>query len=171
MTLTIQQFVKNGLDREVPELLTAPNPSTPTLELGPGKRKKINTTLKLGLPDWDARKDEIPYDDETIGEVHAYQFMEHLSGKVAVKVLREIERVLVVGGVANLVMPYAGSQHATQALDHKSQWTEETWHWLFGNEYYDDHEGVGWLLEVHACFIFGVVYRNLDLFTQLVKKG
>lgn len=178
---TIQQFVKNGLDRDIPRLAEPPErplmdrrganagPFYPTLELAPGKRKKIPTDHKLGLPGWDARADPIPFDDNSIGEIHAYQFMEHLSGNTALALLREIERVLVPGGVFNMVTPYPGHGHFTQALDHKSMWTEETWNWLFGNQYYDDHEGDGWRLRVHTCFLFGVVYRNLDLFTQLVK--
>lgn len=182
----IQTFFRYGLDRVIPQLAQPPGDGYdyPSVELGPGKRKHIVTTYKLGLPDWDARRGciqatefgqhhrmypgALPFDDETIGEIHAYQFMEHLEGDVAVALLRDMQRVLVVGGVINLVMPYYNSAHMAQALDHKSFWSEETWHWLFGNEYYDDH-GQDWKLAVHCCFIMGVVERNLDLFTQLVK--
>lgn len=186
----IQTFFKYGLDRNIPQLAQPPHQPSgkiyPSVELGPGKRKHIPVSKRLGLPEWDARYgvatdptrpgyfekpygDCLPYESESIGEIHAYQFMEHLEGDVAVRLLRACQRVLVPGGVINLVMPYYNSAHMAQALDHKSFWSEETWHWLFGNEYYDDHEGEGWTLQVHCCFIMGVVERNLDLFTQLVN--
>jgi SAM-dependent methyltransferase len=187
----IQTFFKYGLDRDIPRLAQPPTQmlkgaaiTHPSVELGPGRRKKIPTDHKLQLPEWDARYgmrggggstfvqphgDCLPFDDSSIGEYHAYQFMEHLDGETAVRLLRAMERTLVPGGVINLVMPYYNSAHMAQALDHKSSWSEETWNWLFGNEYYDDHEGKGWNLKVHCCFIMGIVERNLDLFTQLVK--
>lgn len=223
----IQQFVKYGLDRDIPELLWPPteviNDETGeealdglSLNLGPGNTKVITTPfgemsypmgpgsqhwfdemamdgVVISIPDklldmerlpayepngeslWRAEdwraEDGMPFKDETVAEIHAYQFFEHLDGETAVGLLRECERVLVPRGVLNIVTPYANSQHQFQALDHKSFWTEETWHWLFGEHNYDDHQSQPWKLKVHACFILGVVYRNLDLFTQLVKPG
>lgn len=150
------------------------------INLGPGDRKIIlapdgsQTTgvgprsNKLTVLEWNA-PEALPFEDESCGSVHAHQFMEHLDYETAISVLREIERVLVPGGVAFITTPYPGHGHFTQALDHKTMWTEETWNWLFDNTYYNN--GDPWKLEVHACYMAGIVYRNLDLFTQLVKKG
>lgn len=175
MPKDIQEFFKWGLDRDIPVLASPPKARNggdyPTVELAPGKKKKIPTTWKLELPEWDARINPLPFTAGSIGEIHAYQFMEHLNWPQAHRLLREIERVLVPGGVFNMVTPYPGHGHFYQALDHKTAWTEETWNWLFGNEYYEDHEGPGWKLKVHCCFMMGVVYRNLDLFTQLTKES
>jgi SAM-dependent methyltransferase len=159
----------------------------PWINLGPGDKKIIEykmvgnlgtkihkgtvgvgpKTNKLTDVEWIYPQD-LPFEDETVGAVHAHQFLEHFDGDDAIGILREIERVLVPGGVAFITVPYQGSSHWGQALDHKSTWNEETWNWLFNNEYYD-HQGEPWELEVHACFIMGIVIRNLDLFTQLVK--
>jgi SAM-dependent methyltransferase len=168
------------------ELLPA---DLPWLNLGPGDKKVIDYKLR---GDWGTQihkgtvgvgpktnnltdvewiyPQDLPFEDESVGAVHAHQFLEHFDGDDAIGILREIERVLVPGGVAFITVPYQGSSHWGQALDHKSTWNEETWNWLFNNEYYD-HQGEPWKLKVHACFIMGIVIRNLDLFTQLVKEG
>lgn len=175
----IQTFFKYGLDRYIPPLatyqMTDRARAMPQINLGPGKKKQIPGTCGVGKGpqadfDWWA-PEPLPFADGSVGQVHAYQFMEHLSADDAIAVLRECERVLAPTGVMHIVTPYANSQHQFQALDHKSFWTEETWDWMFGNDYYDDHEGEGWKLSVHCCFIMGIVYRNLDLFTQLVKSN
>jgi hypothetical protein len=174
--LDIQQFFLYGLDRTIPQLHLPP--AGEHLNLGPGRRKIIPETTGLGLPDWNAHIMQIPRQDETVAAIHCYQFIEHFRGTSmrecdevgVVDLLREMERVLMPGGCIYLASPYYKSAMAYQALDHKSYWNEEIWHWLFGNEYYDDHEGRGWQLRVHACFIMGVVERNINLFTQLVKE-
>jgi hypothetical protein len=172
-SVSIQDWVRWGLDREVPELV-APNANGAWINLGPGDVKEIPGTIGVGRDgklvevDWWA-PEPLPFADETVGAIHAHQFMEHLESEIAIGVLRECERVLMLGAPMFMTTPYPNSGHFMQALDHKTMWTEETWHWLFGNEYYSDHEGEGWRLRVHACFIFGVVERNRDLFTQLVK--
>lgn len=177
---TIQQFFKYGLDRTIPDLINPPEGEQ--INLGPGHRKKIYTlpgqeilTTGMGMElgplteEFWMAGDRINRDDNSIAAVHAYQFMEHLDLHDAISVLEEIDRVLMPGGVAFIVCPHAHSQHFTQALDHKTMWTEETWNWLFGNEYYNP-TGHMWSISVHTCFLMGVVYRNLDVFTQLVKE-
>jgi len=164
---SLQQFFKFGLDRDIPELHIPPEGEH--LNLGPGKRKVIPETTGLGLPEWNANYNSIPREKGTVAAIHCYQFLEHFDGDQAVELLWEMERVLMPGGCIYLATPYYTSAMAYQALDHKSWWNEEVWHWLFGNEYYDDHEGDGWKLRVHLCVIMGIVERNINLFTQLVK--
>jgi SAM-dependent methyltransferase len=172
--VTMQQFVKWGLDRQIPELLDPPI-GGPRINLGPGDRKIIEGTVGVGprsnrLTDleWYAGN-PLPYDTNTVTAVHAHQFMEHFDAETALGILGEIQRVLVPGGVVFMTTPYPGHGHFTQALDHKTMWTEETWQWLFDNSYYHAGRQEPWKLRVHACFLGGIVYRNLDLFTQLVK--
>jgi SAM-dependent methyltransferase len=161
----------------------------PWINLGPGDKKVIEQKIKspaggityihkgtvgvgpahnkLTEVPW-VWPQELPFDDGSVGAVHMHQFLEHFEGDEVIEILREVERVLVPGGVAFITVPYQGSSHWGQALDHKSTFNEETWDWLFSNEYYQ-HDVESWRLEVHACFIMGIVIRNLDLFTQLVK--
>jgi SAM-dependent methyltransferase len=179
---TLQELLMWGREEVLPI-------DIPWINLGPGDKKVVEQnvkrpsggmgvahkgtigvgpkTNKLTEVEWIYPQD-LPFDDESVGAVHAHQFLEHFDGDDAIGILREIERVLVPGGVAFITVPYQGSSHWGQALDHKSTWNEETWNWLFNNEYYD-HQGEPWRLRVHACFIMGIVIRNLDLFTQLVK--
>ncbi len=165
----------------------------PWINLGPGDKKVIEHKYPRRYPEYAGAFDsvfpdgvgpmtnkltdvewvypqDLPFEDDSVGCVHAHQFLEHFDGDDVIGILREIERVLMPGGVAFVTVPYQGTSHWGQALDHKSTWNEETWNWLFNNEYYD-HQGEPWHLEVHACFMMGIVIRNLDLFTQLVKKG
>jgi SAM-dependent methyltransferase len=160
----IQGFANLALDRIVPEFskLKVPN-SGFYLNLGAGN-KHIPGCRELDLPEWNAEEDIIPYDDETVVVVHAYHFLEHLANPIFV--LSEIERVLKPGGVANIGVPYYSSQCAYQDLNHKTFWCEETWRNLFSNPYYGDRE---WKLKVGFNAIFGIVERNLMLFTQLIK--
>jgi SAM-dependent methyltransferase len=174
--LDIQQFFRYGLDREIQQLWIPPDGEH--LNLGPGKRKVIPGATGLGLEVdgtftheyWEARWSAIPRGDGTVAAIHAYQFLEHFDGETAVNLIRDFERVLMPKGCVYIAVPYYKSQLAYDPLDHKSRWTEEVWHWLFDNEYYDDHQGAGWQLYPHICLIIGLKERNLNLFTQLVKR-
>lgn len=181
--VSIQHFFQDGMDRTIPELLDPPKEaSLPQLNLGPGNIKDIRSAPKglrptIGLgPIGDAKTDigwnapdPLPFDDESVGAVHAYHFMEHLRGEDALAVLLDVERVLVPGGVMFITTPYPGHGIYWHALDHRSAWNEETWDWLFSNGYYSLVGNREWKLRLHACFMMGIVYRNLSLFTQLVK--
>ena len=49
--------------------------------------------------------------------------------------VRELERVLVVGGSLITVTPHQQSEIAYHDLDHKSIWTDQTWVKFFATEY------------------------------------
>lgn len=198
--MNIQEFFKNGLDRTIPELAVPPQGRQINLGPGDKKiitysvPAGVSTldfkrqTIGVGggkqseYPSWRYPRDPLTatrvsvggvrglFDPESVAAIHCYQFIEHLLGSTAVILLRECEEILMPGGVMYIAAPYYRSAMAYQALDHLSYWSEETWQWLFGNEYYSDHEGKGWRFRVHACFIMGVVERNMNLFTQLVKE-
>jgi len=159
--MTIQELFKQGLDRDIPVLMNFP--AGVHLNLGCGN-KIIPDSAGLQLPEWDAETDQIPYPDESITGIYCYHFLEHINNLVFV--LCEMERVLKYGGVINIVTPYYSSQCQWQDIDHKRAFCEETWRNIFKDPYYE--KGF-WKLDVHACFIMGVVERNICLFTQLVK--
>src|SRR6187551_3568719 len=138
---TIQQLFKWGMDREIPELLDPPDllDDSLHLNLGPGNVKQISGTVGVGDPAelmtdvaW-RFPDLLPFEDETVGAVHAYHFLEHFSGEDCIAILRDVERVLIPGGVVYVCTPYPDTPNFWRALDHKSAWCEETWEWLFAN--------------------------------------
>jgi len=172
--VTIQDLFLWGMDRVVPQLLTPPKGVQ--INLGPGNVKNIPNTVGVGRLhelkteiEWEF-PEPIPFEDGTVSAVHAYHFMEHFSGEDCLKILREMQRVLIPGGVAFICTPYPDTPGYWRALDHKSAWCEETWNWVFENPYYDGGAEVPWELRLHACFIMGIVERNRALFSQLIKK-
>lgn len=163
--MNIQELFKIGMKRDIPELLPSDGYQ---LELGPGFTPvKGDDVIYLDLPHWNADTDAIPYGDDTFNVVHAYHFLEHVKDPGIV--LRDIQRVLVPGGHVNIVVPHYKSDLAFEDLDHKHFFTEQSWRKLMNNNGYDKHNK-GWRLNVHANFIMAVDYRNLSIFTQLVKQ-
>lgn len=116
--------------------------------------------LEEGLPQWA---------DESVVAIWAHGVFEHIQDPV--KLLWECQRVLIPTGVINIVVPHGASFLYLEDIDHKHPFTEETWRNLFSNPYYDATGQREWELTVRTCFIMGVAWRNLALFTQLVKEA
>lgn len=151
--------------RSIPEWV--PDLPGETLNLGAGT-KHINSALELDLPRWDADTMPIPFPDESISNIYAIHFLEHVRDPV--NMLQECQRVLIDGGHLNVGLPYYSSQIAHHDLDHKSFWCEDTWHQLFQNDYYSkNHEG--WQFKIGTNLIFGLVERNIMLITQLIREN
>ena len=161
---SIQDFFQLGMARFIPALVEPPQGLA--INLGAGN-KHIPGTVALDLPEWDADTEPIPYGDEIVACIHAYHFLEHVEDPI--DMLREMQRVLVPGGVANIVVPYYNSQMQHQDLHHKNWFCEETWRVTFANPYYSQ-DGAGWRLRVGLNIIIGAVERNLCLMTQLIKE-
>lgn len=167
--MNFERLFKMGLDRELPGLLEAP----PGLSIGLGENwsgKGYGDDQRLGLPNWHCR-DKIPAEDETVGIIHAYHFLEHLSGEEVIALLYEIQRVLVNDGILQFCIPWAKAEIAFQDLTHKSFWTESSFRMLMRNPYYEPIPGAPkWKLHQHYLVIAGIVERNLCLLGQLVKR-
>src|SRR3974390_560851 len=91
-----------GMDRELPMFYKS-NDMFPSLNIGAGN-KIIRDSIPLDLPGWDADRDPIPFKDENIGTIYAFHFLEHVVDPI--RMLLEFQRVLIVGGVVNIVVPY-----------------------------------------------------------------
>lgn len=143
-------------------------PDGPVLNLGAGRKQLPFSAVNLDLPQWDARKDRIPYGDGAVAGIVAFHFLEHLDGDVAIRVLIEAERVLKVGGSILIVVPYYSSQVQAQNLDHRSVYCEETWRNVLEEDTYERPKGQ-WSLQVGFNLICGIVERNMCLMTQLVR--
>jgi len=138
----------------------------PTLNLGSGF-SPLPHAANLDLPDWAAPY--IPYETESIENVHAYHFFEHLDPIMAISTLREVERVLMVHGRAWIAVPLAPTPLSVADLTHKSFWTEETLRHLFANKGYDP--AGSWNFEILFTMIAGVAARNLMVFYVLEKTS
>jgi SAM-dependent methyltransferase len=167
MIETIQELFRIGMKRPLPDLPVAP--AGECLDLGCGKNP-VPDAAGLDWPLWKGDRDPIPRPDDSIAAVYAMHFLEHLTGEQAINCLREIERVLVPGGLLYVVVPHRISSLAYEDLDHKSFWTEETWRVLFRNDYYDKHRGQPWQFRVAFNMIAGVAERNLAVMSVLVKN-
>ncbi len=165
--MIFEHFFSIAMDRVLPRAISNNNvEGNVCLNLGAGN-KTIPNTIVLDLPDWNADADDIPWSDESVDQIFAYHFLEHCKEPVAV--LQECQRVLKPGGFMNICVPYYSSAIASQDLDHKHFFTEETWKTLFNNQYYNKNK-IEWKFRVHFNLIAGIVERNICLFTQLVKE-
>jgi ubiquinone/menaquinone biosynthesis C-methylase UbiE len=162
--MTIQEFFRLGMKRDIPEILDLLR--SPILNIGGGNHQ-ISGTTDLDWPAWDADRDPIPYGEATVGGIHAYHFLEHVQDPI--NMLREFQRVLQPEGVVNIVVPNGTCPLAVQDLDHKHFFNEETFRKLFKNEYYEKNK-TGWKFSIHASFIMGLKEENLGLFVQLVRQ-
>ncbi|CAB4170204.1 hypothetical protein UFOVP1082_14 [uncultured Caudovirales phage] len=167
--MKIQDWFKIGMKRDIPDLIDA---GTVQLNLGSGNTL-MPSAVNLDLPEWDARKDNLPEVlVGTVDTIWASHFFENLYGDNAIRMLRECEKSLKVGGTINIVVPYYTSMMQHQDLTHCSHWCEETLRTLFKNHYYEQSVSKGeWKLNVHACFMMAIVERNLALFIQVVKTA
>lgn len=165
--MDIRTLFNLGLDREIPELIEPPEKGF-GINLGGGD-KEIERCVNIDYPDWKAGE-KLPFADNSVSQIHAYHFFEHLYTKEIIAVLREVERVLMVGGVVYILVPHHRGTMAFNDIDHKSFFNEEVWPKLLKGSNYYSHYGE-WKLKVQCIFIMGIVERNLGLFTQLVKEG
>jgi len=163
-------LAKLALDRDIGILKTPI--SGITIGIGESGEKKSLADMYLGLPNWNFPKNPIPTSDGKVLMMHCYHFLEHLTGEDAILFLKEVQRVLMYGGIFQYGVPYYTSELAYQDLTHKSFWTESSFKMLMNNPYYDpETTGFKWELELQSQCIIGVVGRNLMLIGQLIKKG
>ena len=168
--MKIQELFKLSMKRALPELLTNDEMEGVILNVGAGN-SVIPGATNIDKPKWSwPDSGKLPCFDGTVKTIHAYHFLEHLSGEDAITMLLEFQRVLKVGGIINFVVPYYNSSMQAHDLTHKSFWNEDTFKTLFSCEYYDPNGLTKeWKLEVHFQVIIGIVERNMALMGQLVK--
>ena len=138
------------------------------LNLGAGKQV-IPGAINLDLPDWDGRKGGLPYRRGSIDAIHAHHFLEHLTGEQIVRLLRDCERVLAVGGIMLITVPDAGSVLAAQDVRHVTLFNLKTFRNLLQpSKYFHDEP---WLLKVHLSVLMGAELGETCIIVQLVKTG
>jgi len=164
--MDIHELFELGMKRELPRLLPA---GPVALNLGADKQN-IHGAFPLDYPEWNAETDAIPCPDGSVDTIYAFHFLEHLSGVHVIRMLRECQRVLKVGGTLNVVVPHHLGSMAYHDLDHKTFWTEDQFKTLFSTPYYDKNREEPWLFDIGLNVIIGIVQRNLAVMTQLVRK-
>lgn len=192
--MDIQQLFAHGMKRELPQLLDFP--AGPVANLGCG-RHHLDGCSNIDWPEWDAERYEIQLPREVImpehplclndgitgtgalfreqlvrcpdnflAGIHAYHFLEHIHDPR--RMLREMQRCLMRGGVINICVPHYWGSMAHHDLDHKHNFAVDTWSNTFSAPWYDkDREG--WTLRIHFNALMAITERNAAIITQLVK--
>jgi hypothetical protein len=162
---SLREVFECGMSRELPELLSFP--AGPVLNLGAGK-KTIPGTVPLDA-DMGWRAPDLPVETASVAGAFAFHFFEHLSKEEVLGLLRELERVMLPGGSVVTVTPHRLGALAYQDLDHKTFWTETTFHNLFDTRFYSGTMPREWKFRIHLSVVMGLVERNLVVVTQLVR--
>jgi predicted SAM-dependent methyltransferase len=138
------------------------------INLGGGTKQMPAGVENVGREQgYDADFDMLPFEADTVAEIFALHFLEHLSN--VNRVLADCQRVLRVGGLMHIVVPYGTCHMAVQDLDHKHFFNEDSWRHTFANPYYNPW-GEAWEFEIIYNMIMGVKGENLALVTQLRKR-
>lgn len=91
-----------------------------------------------------AGKDKWPFKDESVDEVHASHFVEHLEPEERIHFVNELHRVLkkvnyvngqLLSGFATIIVPHWGSQRAYGDLTHKWPAVSEFWFYYLDKEW------------------------------------
>jgi hypothetical protein len=98
--------------------------------VGSSGRYKVHGSVAIWRPAWRFPRDPLPCDDHSVRSVHAYPFLEHLSGEDALKFSREEERL-------NRSVQYFDTLLQAHDLTYKSFWCEDTSRNTFANGTYD----------------------------------
>jgi SAM-dependent methyltransferase len=84
----------------------------------------------------------LPFGDGSVDEIYSENFLEHIPQAEVIFLMNEMHRVLVPNGVANHIVPEAGTVYDLSDPTHLSRWHRETltyFEWSHGhNSYYGD---------------------------------
>ena len=112
----------------------------PMLDLGAAHDSPVGY-IGIDLHDADLiydLREGIPYRDNSVGVVRAYDFLEHIPPPRVVAMMNEIHRVLVPGGWLLASVPSTDGRGAFQAPDHVSFWNENSF-WYYTNPKYSKY--------------------------------
>jgi len=76
-----------------------------------------------------------PYEDNSVDEVRAHDFLEHIPIGKTIGVINEIWRVLKPGGVFEHLTPSSDGRGAFQDPTHVSWWNINSWFYYTDDEY------------------------------------
>jgi len=185
-TLDPMSFFAFGMDRlrELEDMeWLAMDYNLPILHLGPGKKGGQDNSIDLEWPDYDFDQPqclsrpgpECPdiskkmwrIESESVGGIVATHVLEHLADPR--HLIWEAGRVLVPGGVMNIVVPKAGSNLFWQDLDHKSGFVLDTWKTLLDSSFYTKGKNAEHGLYLGFNAEMSIKEGNNVIVTQLIK--
>jgi glycosyltransferase involved in cell wall biosynthesis len=120
------------------QIVKEPEPEGLKLNLGCGYRKldgyvNIDNRIQVEPDQCLDILDGLPFDDNSVSVVRAYDFLEHIPIGKTVFVMEEIWRVLKPGGLFESMTPDAEhGQGAFQDPTHVSFWVENSWKYFSG---------------------------------------
>lgn len=79
----------------------------------------------------------LPFDDNSVDEVRAHDFLEHIPIGTAISVITEIWRVLKPGGIFDSLTPSTDGRGAFQDPNHLSFWNRNSWLYYSNKEHRD----------------------------------
>jgi len=111
------------------------------LEIGGGTLVQagwVNLDPNHGSGSWSRYAQEVPWPtaDDSVVSIRASHVMEHIpAGADRIRVMNEAHRVLMPGGVFEIIVPNAlsGTWHAFADPTHVSFWVLESFHYLDGH--------------------------------------
>lgn len=148
------------------------------VHIGPG-RKHLAGYEEIEWPTWDAEKDPLPYDDESVSAIVSTHSLDHFTPEANYRLLCEVQRVLKIGGLFVVVVPHYLSQLAAECIEHKSRFGLRTFANIMEEKevhspvetFREDGAAVPWRLRVGFNRILGNEERNLCLVTQIIKEA
>lgn len=93
------------------------------------KRKEVNPDMVHDIATG------LPYDDNSVEEVRAYDILEHIPIGKTVALIEEIYRVLKPGGKFEHFTPSTDGRGAFQDPDHKSFWNINSWLYFMDDQH------------------------------------
>jgi hypothetical protein len=105
---------------------------------GPTKMEGFVSVDNIEFPEVDVVADltkKWPWKNDTVAEVHASHFIEHLDAFERIHFVNELYRVLIPGGKATIITPYWGSCRAYGDPTHKWPPISEFWFYYLSKEW------------------------------------
>jgi len=128
------------------------------IDIRPEVKPDVACDVEMGLP----------YENSTIDEVRAHDFLEHIRLGQTVRVIEEIYRVLKNGGRLSISVPSTDGRGAFQDPTHKSFWNINTWLY-FTDDRYRELYGIkadfeAFLSDVTTDWDLKIVHTRGDLY-------
>ena len=132
------------------------------LDLGCGKNKRkdgewlgvdqyemegVDIVFNIGVDVW-------PWDNDSVDEVHASHFLEHLTQKQRAHFMNELSRVLKPGSKATIITPHWGSNRAYGDITHQWPAISEMFFYYLKQEWRDTqapHTDKKWNPDGFSC--------------------